>query len=133
MEFYLLDGAGAGLLIALFGIGILFLLLAIALEAVIMQRMKYQFIFRVSLIQSTVANLVSLASGFVLSSTADDFFAIDNYAGLAVLFAVTVLLEFLVLYLMNRKQPVKRSFIVSLVMNLVTYAIAAIITLIINS
>jgi hypothetical protein len=133
MKFYLLDGAGAGILIALFGVGILFLLLAVALEAIVIQKMKYQFIFRVSLIQSVVANLVSLAAGFVLSAVSEVQFAIDNYTGLAILFVVTVLLEFIVLYLMNKTKPVRRTLAVCLVMNLVTYAIAFLITLVLNS
>jgi len=133
VKIILLDGAGAGLLIALFGIGLLFLLLAVVLEAIVMQRMKYQFIFRVSLIQSLVANLVSLAAGFVLSSVSENQFAIDNYTGFAILFAVTVLLEFIVLYFMNKTQPAKRTLMVCFMMNLVTYAVAFLITLIINS
>ncbi len=133
MKFYLLDGAGAGILIAIFGVGLLFLLLAVALEAIVMQRMKYQFIFRVSLIQSLVANLVSLAAGFVLFAGSESQFGIDNYTGFAILFGVTVLLEFIVLYLMNKTQPVRRTLTVCLVMNLVTYAVAFLITLALNS
>ena len=133
MKFYLLDGAGAGILIALFGVGLLFLLLAVALEAIVMQKMKYQFIFRVSLIQSLVANLVSLAAGFVLFTSSESQFGIDNYTGFAILFGVTVLLEFIILYLMNKTKPVRRTLTVCLVMNLLTYAIAFLITRIINS
>ena len=133
MKFYLLDGAGAGILIALFGVGLLFLLLAVALEAIVMQKMKYQFIFRVSLIQSLVANLVSLAAGFVLFTSSESQFGIDNYTGFAILFGVTVLLEFIILYLMNKTKPVRRTLTVCLVMNLLTYAVAFLITLALNS
>jgi hypothetical protein len=125
----LLDGVGAGFLFLLFGLGLLFLIAAILIEAWVMQKMKYQASYRTALIQSLTVNLVSLAAGFVLSGISTDLFAVDNFLGFAILFGATVLLEFAVLYLLNRNKPLQPTFMASLVMNLVTYCIAFLLIL----
>ena len=40
MSIYLLDGVGAGFLLLLFGLGVLFIFIAILAEAMVMQWMK---------------------------------------------------------------------------------------------
>jgi hypothetical protein len=124
----LLDGVGAGFLVLLFGLGLLFIIIAIFLEAFVMQWMKYQSRYRNALVQSLVANLVSLAAGFVLLNVNGRFFHLENLLSLGVMFVVTFVVEFILLYLMNKGVPVKKTLAVSLAMNVVTYVIAIGIT-----
>lgn len=127
MKYTLLDGVGAGFLVFFFLIGLVFIIVAILMEALVMQKMKYHATYKKCLGQSTVVNLVSLAAGYVIIESGGELFQIDNLAGFAILFAVTVVLEGLVLFLMNNKIPVIQTIKVSLVMNLVSYAIALLI------
>lgn len=128
MSIILLDGVGAGFLVLLFGLGLLFIIIAIFLEAFVMQWMKYQSRYRNALVQSLVANLVSLAAGFVLLNVNGRFFHLENLLSLGVMFVVTFVVEFILLYLMNKGVPVKKTLAVSLAMNVVTYVIAIGIT-----
>jgi hypothetical protein len=120
----LLDGVGAGFLLAIFGLGLLFIAAAVFIEAVVMMKMKYHKVFKRALIQSLVANLLSLALGFILINSDGDFYNMESFSGFVSLFALTLLIEFLALYLMNRKESLLRTLTVCVVMNLVTYLIA---------
>ena len=124
MSFYLLDGVGAGFLLLLFALGLAFLLIAILLEAFIMQRMKFELLFQKALVNSLAANLVSLAAGFLITSIDQERFALDNMGGFAIFFAVTVLVEAAVLYLIYRSKPFAQILQTSLLMNACTYLIA---------
>ncbi len=126
MKYYLLDGVGAGFLLYFFLLGLAFIVVAILTEAFVMQQMKYHPGYKKCFLQSLVANLVSLAAGYVLveSGTGGDLFQINNLAGLAILFGMTVVLEGLILYLMNKNIPIMKTLKVVVVMNLVSYAIA---------
>lgn len=127
MRIILLDGVGAGILLFLFGLGLLFIIIAILLEAMIMQWMKMHASFKVALPQSVGVNIASLASGFVLSSIDSDLFHLNNMAGFGVMFLVTVIIEFILLYLMNKKEPVKKILLICLAMNMATYLAAFIL------
>lgn len=120
---------GAGFLILLFGMGILFIITVIFLEAFVMSLMRYHPAYRQSVLHSLVVNLISLAAGFVLTDIDAELFQLDNWSGLSLMFLVTVVLEFISLYLMNRSLPVMRTLGVCLLMNLVTYAIAVLLIL----
>ncbi len=129
MKPILLDGVGAGFLVVIFALGVLFIFAVIFVEAIIMRKMQYHPAFRKSLLHSTVVNALSLAAGFVLINADNNLFQLDNMAGLALMFAMTLVVELLLLYLMNRLVPLKRTLIVCFVMNLFTYAIALLIIL----
>lgn len=133
MNFYLLDGVGAGFILVLFGLGLVFTILAILTEAVVMQKMKYHSGYQMAFIQSLAANLVSLAAGFILFNSDSALFGLANAAGFAIMFGITFLLESVVLYLMNKAVPLRRTLAVSLVMNLVTYTIAVLLILLLNA
>ena len=124
MSVYLLDGVGAGILLLLFGLGVLFIVIAILAEAMIMQWMKYEAVFKKALLRSFVVNLVSLAAGFILTTSAPDLFHLENMGGFVLMFAATLLLETTGLYLMYKTQPLSKTLLVSLVMNAVTYLLA---------
>lgn len=129
MKPILLDGIGAGFLFFIFALGALFIITVIFVEAIVMRKMGYHPVFRRSLLHSAVANILSLAAGFVLTEIDSDLFQLDNMAGLSVMFGATMLVEFVSLYLMNRAIPVKRTLAVCFVMNLVSYAIALLLIL----
>ena len=127
MSIYLLDGVGAGFLLLLFGLGVLFIFIAILAEAMVMQWMKYEPVFKKALLRLFVVNLISLAVGFILTSSSSDLFHLENMAGFALMFAVTLLIETTGLYMMYKEKPVTKTLLVSLVMNAVTYLLAYIL------
>lgn len=120
---YLLDGVGAIFFVLAFGLGLVFLLIAIFVEAWVMTKFKYVEAYRRATVVSLTANLVSLAAGFIFI-TSTDFFSENNVLGFGLLFGITLLLECLVLHLMNKGKPLKDTILVTVVMNAVTYAIA---------
>lgn len=124
MQFFLLDGVGAAFLLVLFGLGLLFIIIAILVEAAVMLWMKYILTYKTAFIHSLTVNVVSLAAGFILSGANSDLFQLNNMAGFGVMFAVTLLVEFLLLYFMNKTKPASQTALVCLVMNAVTYLVA---------
>lgn len=124
MKIILLDGVGAGFLLVIFGLGLLFIIIAILLEAMIMQWMKFQAEFKTALTQSLAVNIASLAVGFALTSVDSDLFQLNNMTGFGIMFIITVLVELALLYLMNKKLPVQKTMMTCLVMNGATYAAA---------
>lgn len=124
MQFFLLDGVGAGFLLFLFGLGLLFIIIVILVEAAVMQWMKYITAYKTAFIHSLTVNLVSLAAGLILAGLNNELFQLKNMAGFGVMFAVTLLIEFLLLFLMNRTKPASRTALVCGVMNAVTYLVA---------
>lgn len=130
-HFYLLDGVGGAFLLVIFGAGVLFLILAVLLEAFVMHKMHFTDTFGRAVLFSFVANLVSTVAGILLSNTDAELFRLTSIKGFIILFVITVILEFAVLYLMNKQSPLKRTLLVCILMNLATYALAALFILII--
>ncbi len=121
MNLPFLDAGGAGLVFIAFGIFVLFIGLAIIIETLIMILMKYNARFKKAFLDSLLVNMASLAVGFVLWQFFRDFLRYYSLLSLVILYAVTVMVESGLLYLLNRKQPVGKTLGVCLVMNLVTY------------
>ena len=96
MNFYLLDAAAPGLI---FGVMIIFMIITIVLEAVTMIIMKYNKAGK-AFLDSFLANLVSMGAGFVILLSGSGLFEIADSAILSVgiLFLITVVVEFLILY-----------------------------------
>ena len=119
MNFYLLDAAAPGLIFAAL---IIFMIVTIVLEAVTMIILKYNKAGK-SFLDSFLINLVSMGAGFVILSTGTGLFEIvDNaYLSILILFVITVIVEFLILYLLNRKLPVQKTLITAIVINIVSY------------
>lgn len=129
MKPILLDGVGAGILVFIFALGVLFIITVIFIEAVVLWKMKYHAAYSKALLHSTVANLLSLAAGIALVEIDSELFQLDNRGGLGLMFAVTLVVEGLLLYLMNRAAPLRQTIKVCFLMNLISYAIAVIIIL----
>ena len=121
MNLPFLDAGGAGLVFIAFGIFVLFIGLAIIIETLIMILMKYNTRFKKAFLDSLLLNMASLAVGFVLWQFFRDFLRYYSLLSLVILYAVTVMVESGLLYLLNRKHPVGKTLGVCLVMNLVTY------------
>jgi hypothetical protein len=119
MNFYLLDAAAPGLI---FGAMIIFMLITITLEAVTMIIMKYNKAGK-AFLDSLLINLASMAVGFLILLSGEDLLGIvdSSVLSIAILFLITVIVEFLVLWLLNRKIPVQKTILVSFVINIISY------------
>lgn len=122
MKYYMLDAGGAGLLIIFIGLGILFLFIAIFLEAIVMSVFKYNE-FKKALLHSLIVNMASLCVGFILEEVVSDGLDASQWEILLILYGVTLIVETPILYAMNRAKPVLKTIQVSLVMNFLTYVI----------
>ena len=120
MKIYLLDAGGAGLI---FGFLIIFMLIAILIEAATMAVMKYNK-FGKALLDSLIANIVSLCLGFIFIQFFDSLDITDNYLlNMLILFLSTVAIEFAALYLLNQSKPAIKTLTACFIMNIFTYAI----------
>ena len=121
MNFYLLDAAGAGLVI---GFLIIFMLLAIFVEAIALLLLKYNNAGRCFL-DAFIVNLASLGVGFLLANFTSAGLDIteSGYLNLFLLFLITVVVEFVFLYLLNRKKPIQKTIVTALLMNVVSYGL----------
>jgi hypothetical protein len=121
MSYTLLDAGGAALLVFVLGAGILFLLLAILIEAIFIQRMGLVTHFGKAILQSFLANLVTVLIGFLLLSIMGDIFFDYIWVSLAICYPITVVIEAWVLHLLNKEHTLRESFRVSIYMNIATY------------
>jgi len=119
MKYYLLDAGGAGLIL---GLLVIFMLAAIFLEGLTLLLLKYNNAGR-SFLDALVINLASLGVGYLIVSFTPTGLDFTNnlYLDFFLIFLVTVVVEFIVLYLLNQKKPVKKTFIAATVINLVSY------------
>jgi hypothetical protein len=122
LHLYLLDGGGAGLLFYGLFLALLFTLVAILVEATIMTLFKYNPFSR-SVGHSAIINIASLIVGFLLIAYSTDIFNLDKISGFIAFYIATILVEFPILYLLNKQKPISKTLLVCIVMNLVTYII----------
>ncbi len=122
MKFFLLDAGGAGLLVAFIGLGIIFLFIAILLEAIVMSVFKYNE-FKKAFLHSLIVNIASLCVGFIMEEYLSNGLDASQWQILLILYGVTLIVETPILYAMNRAKPVSKTILVSLVMNFITYII----------
>ncbi len=122
MHFHLLDAGGAFLLEYLI---LLFLALATLVEAIVMIIMKFNLAGKCFL-DALLVNIASLLAGFFL------FRYVERIGGdyghesrrwleILVMFLVTMVIEGPLLALLNKQKPARQVWLVTLVMNLVTY------------
>ncbi|MBK6827808.1 MAG: hypothetical protein KA229_11015 [Chitinophagaceae bacterium] len=99
-----------------------YLLLGVTIlaEAALMRVLKYQK-WGPALFQSLLANLASLAIGFLLLEWVPGLFFPNQLLNLAALWLITVLIETPVLFLLNRQQPLQTTIKVSMLINLLSY------------
>ena len=121
MKYYLSDAGGAGLIFFVYGVIVLFIVLAILLEAAVMIAMKYNTRFKKAALDSTIINVASLVVGFILLEYFEDFIASYTPLNFLILYIITVVIESWLLYLLNKTKPFKQTLKVTLVMNLISY------------
>ena len=121
MKLYLLDAGGAGLVL---GIMIVFMIAVIVIEALIMMLMKYNKAGK-AFLDSFLINLVSLVAGYLIVWVNGDLvlYTSSVILNLLILCVITVAVEFAVLYLLNQKHKVSKTFPVSVVMNIASYLV----------
>ena len=130
MKLYLLDGAAAGLILALL---VIFMLAAIVLEGFALLLLKYNKAGK-AFLDSFVVNIASLAFGFLLLTTRFGLaFTGNDYLDFFLIFLITVVVEFIILYLMNRQKPIKKTLVAATVINLVSYSLLIIFKFFITS
>lgn len=118
MNLFILDAGGAGLVIFML-LGFMFL--AILIEAIMMMLLKYNKPGK-TLLDSLVINLVSLGAGYLIIYSLGSLDFTDNeYLNLFVLYLLTVLIEGICLYLLNRTKPLNKTLLTVFVINIITY------------
>lgn len=128
MNLFLLDAGGAGLVFYFYGLIVLFMLLTVMLELAVMILMKYNIRFKKAFLDSLIVNVASLAAGFILWKVFPGFFNGYTVLNFTVLYVITVLIEFGLLHLLNRKHKSIDTLKITVVMNLVTYVLLIILT-----
>ncbi len=124
------DVAGPGLLIGLgvgLGLGVVWYLAVIGIEAIVLTVMRWAGLWRsllAAFLMNTLTTIVGLffAGGFVLTSS--------PLLWLAAAFVASLVLEWGVMALMDRKQA-RRALLVSLVANVITYVPFVLITIVV--
>lgn len=111
-----------------YGLIVLFMLLTVMLELAVMILMKYNIRFKKAFLDSLIVNVASLAAGFILWKVFPGFFNGYTVLNFTVLYVITVLIEFGLLHLLNRKHKSIDTLKVTVVMNLVTYVLLIILT-----
>jgi len=106
--------------------GILFILLAILIEAGIMRILKYNLRLGKTLLDSFIVNIVSLAFGFTLV-TLGIIFNSPAIINLLLFYVITVVIESAILYFLNRNKLYTRSLLTAILMNLVSYILLSVI------
>ena len=121
MRLYLLDAGGIGLVI---GALVIFMILAILLEGVALILLKYNHAGK-SFLDAFVINIASLAFGYLITTVSSNGldFTFNAYLDFFLIFLITVVVEFGVLYLLNMKKPVKKTLVAAIVVNLVSYGL----------
>lgn len=98
-----------------------FMFLAILIEAIMMMLLKYNKPGK-TLLDSLVINLVSLGAGYLIIYSLGSLDFTDNeYLNLFVLYLLTVLIEGICLYLLNRTKPLNKTLLTVFVINIITY------------
>ena len=121
MNLYLLDAGGVGLVI---GFLVIFMILAILLEGVTLLLLKYNGAGK-SFLDAFVINIASLAAGYLITTVSSNGldFTFNPYFDFFLIYLITVIVEFAVLYLLNMKKPIKKTLVAAVVVNLVSYGL----------
>ena len=99
---------------------IIVLLVTILIESVVLILMKYNR-FKMTLLNSFIVNVASIAAGFILIELGTDLFYYYSITNILILFAISAVIEFFILYLLNKKLPVMKTLQAAVVMNMVSY------------
>lgn len=119
MNQFILDAGGAVLILVFAAI---FLFITVVVEGLIMWIMKYNNAGK-SFLDALIINLVSMAAGYLLTLVSGRPFDLDNLSDFLILYIITFVIEFIVLYFLNRKLPVQKTLLTAIVINIVSYLI----------
>ncbi len=119
MNQFILDAGGAVLILVFAAI---FLFITVVVEGLIMWVMKYNNAGK-SFLDALIINLVSMAAGYLLTLVSGRPFDLDNLSDFLILYIITFVIEFIVLYFLNRKLPVQKTLLTAIVINIVSYLI----------
>ena len=100
---------------------VIFMVIAILVEWLIMIVMKYNKRGK-AFLDSLIVNLGSLAAGIIVGSITRGQFQFV-FINVLLFYALTVLIEFGILYILNRKHPISKTFYTSVIMNIASYLI----------
>ena len=100
---------------------VIFMVIAILVEWLIMVIMKYNKRGK-AFLDSLIVNLGSLAAGIIFGSITRGQFQF-GFVNVLVFYALTVLIEFGILYLLNRKYSITKTFYTTVIMNIASYLI----------
>lgn len=120
MDFYFSDVVDAGVSSTFDWALIIVLSSTILIEAAVMSLLRYNQ-FKKTLPDSFLINIASIAVGYALLKIAPGLFNSYDIPGLLKLLAITIAVEFGMLYLLNRMHRAIETFKVSVVINVVTY------------
>ena len=119
MNQFILDAGGAVLILVF---AVIFLFITVVVEGLIMWIMKYNNAGK-SFLDALIINLVSMAAGYLLTLVSGRPFDLDNLSDFLILYIITFVIEFIVLYFLNRKLPVQKTLLTAIVINIVSYLI----------
>ena len=119
MNQFILDAGGAVLILVF---AVIFLFITVVVEGLIMWVMKYNNAGK-SFLDALIINLVSMAAGYLLTLVSGRPFDLDNLSDFLILYIITFVIEFIVLYFLNRKLPVQKTLLTAIVINIVSYLI----------
>ncbi|HSU27032.1 MAG TPA: hypothetical protein VLJ68_01545 [Chitinophagaceae bacterium] len=118
MNYTILDASLAGLFELIL---VVTLLVITVVEWIVMLLMKFSTPGK-SLLYSFLANLASLAAGYIFSRFSIDIgLAGENYSGLLIGYVVSVVIEALLIQAISKGIAPKKVWLTSVVMNTVTY------------
>ena len=122
MHIYLMDVVDAGVSNSFDWVIILVLGGTILVEAIVMLLMKYNNLKKAAL-DSLIVNVASLGVGFILIRYLSSLFNSYTFSHLLMLMLVTIIVETGILYILNRTKPFINTLAVSVLMNVVSYAL----------
>ncbi len=104
----------------------------ILLEAFIMQKLKFNSSFGKCFLDSFLANLATVVIGYLIGAFITPNIKIGNghVGGIFAAFALSVIVEGLILFALNSKKPSRQVWKTSLIMNLASYVVLIIITVV---
>ncbi|MFI5133341.1 MAG: hypothetical protein ACHQEB_03340 [Chitinophagales bacterium] len=128
MRLYILDG-GIGNVTTIIWLFVVILLIVILIESVVMLLLKFNN-FGKCVIDSIIVNVASALVGYCTLGLVND---ISSGGGILfqwfIIYVITVIVEGLLLWILNRQQPTKKIWTVAITMNLVSYIFLYLISL----
>lgn len=119
MNFYLLDAAIGGFIL---GFAVVAMIIVILIEAITLLLLKYNKAGKCFL-DAFLINTASLVVGVVIAQTFSNGldFTENGWVNVSLLFLISAVIEFGILYLLNMKKPISKTAVAAIVINVVSY------------